>query len=74
MRAVRKSTIDVPLHAGTHVPQLAGQWEAMRGTNGPVKEIESATVVGSGSARRISEEFECVTKRGKRLQSLSEQR
>ena len=54
-------------NAVTHVLQLTGQRESIRRTVEPVEEIESATVVGSATAWRIHEEFECVTESGETI-------
>ena len=61
MRAVRMSTIDVPLHAVTHVLQISGQWAETMATEESIEEINSVDVVNSGMTGSIREELECVT-------------
>ena len=58
------STMDIPLHAVTHVLQQVELRAATQETDESIEVIESATTVNTGTAGRIREEFECVTERG----------
>ena len=67
MGAASMSTMDILLHAVTHVLQYrqnSRQAATQNETDESIEVIELATTVNTGTAGRIREEFEYVTERG----------